>query len=379
VYAALIVTPATLKNPELILLENGTDMETRLIKYYRNAIQSKLTDDRSYNQFWKPIADHLTGINKVYFSADGVYNQINLNTLYNPGSKKYLLDELEVQVVTSTRDLIDNNFSVSNAVKEAYMFGFPDYNGEQTKKSDSARSITFEAAAELKKDAAQRFLNGENINELPGTRKEVETIQSLLRKNNVNQHVYMFDKATEAEIKKLNNPQLLHVATHGFFMADIPTDEPGKRSFTKIESKKIVENPLLRSGLLFAEAKRAFIPNKEVSTGEDGVLTAYEAMNLNLDKTDLVVLSACETGLGVTSNGEGVYGLQRAFQVAGAKSVLMSLWTVSDEATQQLMTLFYEYWLSGKTPREAFRMAQLSLREKFPEPYFWGAFVLVGE
>ena len=149
-----------------------------------------------------------------------------------------------------------------------------------------------------------------------------------------------------------------------------------ERSFAGIEVSKFLENPLLRSGLLFAGVKNSFQPNFIV--GEDGILTAYEAMSLNLDQTDLVVMSACETGLGVISNGEGVYGLQRAFQVAGAKSVLMSLWKVSDEATQELMITFYKNWLEGNSIRKAFNSAQLSLISKYPNPYYWGAFVLVG-
>ncbi|MGA2298455.1 MAG: CHAT domain-containing protein, partial [FCB group bacterium] len=146
------------------------------------------------------------------------------------------------------------------------------------------------------------------------------------------------------------------------------------------EPVKIIDNPLLRSGLCFAgvgnnKSNREFNP-----TGEDnGFLTAYEAMNLDLENTELVVLSACETGSGDKKNGAGVFGLRQAFQQAGAKTVIMSLWADFDEATQELMSKFYSNWVSGKTKRESFNLAQQEIRKKYKEPYYWGAFVMVGE
>ena len=160
------------------------------------------------------------------------------------------------------------------------------------------------------------------------------------------------------------------MATHGFFLSDLDV----KDGLDKDDASEIVENPLFRSGLLLAGVSAT----RDEGQLEDGILTAYEAMNLSLDQTELVALSACETGLGEVRNGEGVYGLQRAFNVAGAKAVLMSLWQVDDVATQELMTTFYSIWIQGGDKHAAFRQTQLALKAKYPQPFYWGAFVLSG-
>jgi CHAT domain-containing protein len=136
---------------------------------------------------------------------------------------------------------------------------------------------------------------------------------------------------------------------------------------------------MIRSGLILAGGNYAWNTGKPYREDmEDGILTAYEISQMNLSSTELVVLSACETGLGDIQGNEGVYGLQRAFKIAGAKYLIMSLWQVPDYQTQELMTTFYSKWLEGRMAiPEAFRAAQKEMREKYRNPYFWAGFVLV--
>jgi CHAT domain-containing protein len=256
---------------------------------------------------------------------------------------------------------------------QLHLFGFPDYGTEEnnTNKDRSTFAIPL--------DSTQRFFDASgSISKLPGTKTEVENIGNLAKTQNLKTFIYTGKQASEDNLKKLSNPDILHIATHGFFLADVPmTNEDDRIAWREREVH--IENPLLRCGLLLADAQDG-LKNGEQEGKENGVLTAQEAMNLNLDNTDLVVLSACETGLGEIVNGEGVFGLQRAFQTAGAKTVLMSLWKVDDTATQEMMSLFYENLLVKKLPkREAFTQAQNKLKEKYGSPYYWGAFVMVGE
>ena len=350
-YVALIVSAETKDHPDVVVLKNGSQFEYRHINYYRNAIINSVSDDYSYDIFWRPISERTIGATKIYISTDGAYNQINLNTLLNPKSRQFLIDEVDIHKVTSIKDLLVSD-RISQVVKinEAFLFGYPNYTNSK--------------------------FGGIQIADLPATKKEIENISSLLRKKNIKSNEYLYDKATESQIKNLNNPQLIHIASHGFFLSNTLYNENNKKDLLGIENKNAGENQLLQSGLILTRTDN----EKSFETGQtdDGILTAYEAMNLNLDKTDLVVLSACETGLGVNQNGEGVYGLQRSFQVAGAKAVLMSLWKVSDEVTMELMTLFYQNLLMRGSISESFKQAQVSLRVKYSEPYNWGAFVLVG-
>jgi CHAT domain-containing protein/Tfp pilus assembly protein PilF len=367
-YCALIVTKKT-STPQLVIFSNGKKMERQWLSYYKNCINNQREDTISYGNFWQAIASHpaMKGIRKVYFSPDGVYNELSVQTLFNPANGRFLFDELDVELLNSTRSLAapKNKLLIK---KEARLFGFPNYG------HDSSQGGT-----EPTENAIKRFFSGGVIPALPGTEKEVDYISSLLTRSGWKLETLKSENANEDRLKSMPSPRLLHIATHGFFLSDEASREAIEgRSLAGIEVKALTENPLLRSGLLLARAQLA-LDGKTEPGQEDGILTAYEAQNLNLVNTDLVVLSACETGLGEVKNGEGVYGLQRSFQTAGARAVLMSLWKVNDQATEKLMEEFYATWQTGISKRKAFKQAQRALRKSHPHPYYWGAFVMMGE
>jgi CHAT domain-containing protein/Tfp pilus assembly protein PilF len=371
-YAFLLLTPEMKEGPVLINLLNGNEIETRFLKYYRNEIRLKVDDLYTYKFFWEPIQDELLKrkITRVYFSPDGAYNVININTLKNPFTNKYLIEEIDIRLVTSTRSLLETS-SAERKNSTGYLFGFPHYNvpPRDTDKPAQPATLTTMGTRSFR-GSMQRFLrNGSAIPPLPGTKIEVEQIAISLKEYVDSIYVNVGEQALESELKAVSSPALVHIATHGYFLEDTESKPGGHAS-----------NPLMMSGLILAGAENFIKTGKNpVHASDDGVLTAYEAMNLNLSDSKLVVLSACETGLGEIHPGEGVYGLQRAFQVAGAEAIIMSLWSVDDNATQLLMRLFYTGYLQTGNLYEAFRNAQQELKEKYPEPFYWGAFILVGK
>ncbi len=352
-YAFISVTNKS-NSPSFVIEENGKELETKYLKYYRNMIQFSKEDNLSYNQYWKPVSALLNADTKtIYFAGDGVYNQINLETLKNEQGN-YLINTSNIMYIGSCRDIINKNAVPVKTSKtetiqqpEIDLIGNPTY--FTTNKADESE-----------------------LDQLPGSETEVKKINALLSANKWKTVMYIGKDATEDTVKNIKNPNVLHISTHGFFWQD------NVAAANAISEKSIV-NPLLLSGVvLFNGGELLTTDNINAINMEDGILTAYEAMNLSLDKTELVVLSACETGLGEVKVGEGVYGLQRSFTVAGAKSIIMSLSKVSDEVTIKLMENFYTYWLQSGNKREAFSKAKIELMKEYPDPKYWGAFIMIG-
>jgi CHAT domain-containing protein len=225
--------------------------------------------------------------------------------------------------------------------------------------------------------------NGPALPRLPGTGAEVNAIAALMQEHEWETSVYTRELALKRVVEEASSPRVVHLATHGFFLSDqqVVTDRLGLGE----KQSSGLEDPMLRSGLYFSGADRTLAGKLPAEGLDNGVLTAMEAGSLNLRGTELVVLSACNTGQGDMKDGEGVFGLRRALQEAGAQAVLMSLWSVPDQETQDLMKRFYAKWLGGMEMHEALKQAQLEMREQVRRshdgndlPYYWGAFVLVG-
>ncbi|HRE39650.1 MAG TPA: CHAT domain-containing protein, partial [Chitinophagaceae bacterium] len=210
---------------------------------------------------------------------------------------------------------------------------------------------------------------------LPGTAAEVKKINDLFAQNKITTRLFLQQKASEENLKSQDgrSSQILHIATHGYFL---PQSLKRKQKEESKNTYVLSEDPLIRSGLILAGGNNAWTGKTIPEGAEDGIATAYEIAQLNLSNTELVVLSACETALGDVRGSEGVFGLQRAFKMAGVKKMIVSLWQVPDKETVELMTTFYSWWLKGKTTDDAFAMAQADMRKKY-SPFYWAAFVLV--
>jgi CHAT domain-containing protein/tetratricopeptide (TPR) repeat protein len=343
-YIALVVKKDAL-NPILVRIGNGNDLERKYLSDYKRCIKNKTTDANSYTNYWQPLASIVGSHKTIYISVDGVYNSINLNTLMRDDGT-FILDNYNIVLVPNTRSVVSDlkSLSLPGNKSEAILVGSPVYGNDIV------------------------------IPPLPGTKEEIQRIDTILLRNHVKAEVFIEQNASEQNIKAVSRPLLLHIATHGFFNANV---DLSKNMNIGIQVSKAKDNPLLRSGLLLNGAASVYTDAPILDRNNNGILHAYEAMNLDLEGTKLVVLSACETGMGEIVNGEGVYGLSRSFQVAGAGKILMSLWKVDDQATRQLMIAFYENWVKLNNPQQALLQAQKMIKKKFPSPYYWGAFVLL--
>lgn len=390
-YVALVVKHDTREQPQWIFLGEGKEMESAALTQLQSAVETRgltaeadaiLPGKQAYERIWQPLVPALKGVNRIYLSPDGVLNQLPLDIVPLPDGK-LLMERYDLRLVSSTKDLLRH--AKKRGAATALLVGDPEFSlGEA---DERAALQKLELAKHQVNEAVQlpsggsRVADGQTVlPRLPGTGIEVSTIAHLMESHGWKSRAYTRELALKSVVEEPGGPRVLHLATHGFFQPDRegnaePMGEPAG-----------ADDPMLRSGLYFAGADRALAGTPPIEGLDNGILTAMEAGNINLSGTELVVLSACNTGRGNVRNGEGVFGLRRALQEAGAESVLMSLWSVPDKETLELMQRFYAGWLAGKEMHKALKDAQLAMRKKVQSehggrdlPYYWGAFVLVGK
>ena len=293
--------------------------------------------------------------------------------------ERYIIDDYHISYVGVGRDILRFGTGFTPGASAPMVIADPDYDLEA-----GAKSVQTDTGATPERQSRDMVRYASHFGPLPGTRVEGEHVAAMLGIKALEE-----GSATKRNVEDARSPSILHIATHGFFLPDqrrppggkeLQTDWGGSGAAAKANPlSRGMENPLLRSGLVLAGAN-TWLQGKVLSPEiEDGILTAEDATGLDLLFTDLVVLSACQTGLGDIKVGEGVFGLRRAFLLAGAKTLLMSLWKIPDEETQMLMDGFYKRILEGKPRAEALREAQLEVKAVSPDPLFWGAFISQGD
>jgi CHAT domain-containing protein/tetratricopeptide (TPR) repeat protein len=324
-----------------------------------------------------PLLKAIGNRKRLLISPDGDLTRLPFEVLPTDDGRR-LIDEYRVSYVGAGRDVVRFEFISNREPSRSLVAADPDFDLV----AKAMRADVAAGAGRRSRDVKREALG--TFERLPGTRREGESIAAML-----DAELWTRGAALDARLKQCQSPRILHLATHGFFFEDQNRDpnedrfRVGAMSFSESGMERLMgahlENPLLRSGLALAGVNTWLGTGELMEEAEDGLLTAEDVSGLDLLDTELVVLSACDTGLGEVRVGEGVFGLRRAFVLAGAKTLLMSLWKVPDEQTRELMEDFYGRIMSGEPRADALREAQLTMKKKYPHPFYWGAFICQGD
>lgn len=332
------IIPLFMESELSAILNKKGETRTRINSIY---VQEK---ERLNKLIWDKIENKISLNSKIYLSVSGILHTISFPALLS--EKSYDITYLE-----STREIAVKKMHTSEKSKIA-LFG----------------NINFRANRNNSPKSQNRtFAKNLNFSLLPYSKNEIDGIMALFKKE-INDTISVFSKnrATEENFRKLHGSKfdIIHIATHGFY------DKYG-RTTSQIDNS-INENVLLKSGLVFSNLN----PNS-MNSKNDGILSSFEISQMDLSGVDLVTLSACETGLGDIKGNEGVFGLRRAFKLAGVKTMIVSLWQVPDKSTSELMVHFYEFYLKGFSKKESLKKAQELIKMKYKLPFYWAGFVLL--
>ncbi len=316
-----------------------------------------------YQLIWQPLEPYLKDIDRIHVSPDGLLHQIAFSGLFtDPTAQNTLSHVHDFYYYSNLRDWVLKEDNITGNQK-FLTIGNPTFDNDQFEdKTTNFNSSNYYFAG------------------LPGTKKEINIINKQILNKRKKLISLEAKNASEKNLKSClkKNISYIHLATHGFFFPKPKDMDRSEESILSIGDRyRLSSNPLHRTGIVLSGVNNTWTRLASNIEQEDGIVTAAEIATLDLFDTQLVVLSACNTGRGDIQDGEGVFGLQRAFKVAGVKNTLISLWKVPDHQTKYLLNLFYKYLLKGKSPQSALLKAQKKMRKKFP-PYYWAGFVLYG-
>ena len=376
-YVALILRKDW-DTPQLVELCATPDIEQQ-IPFVPSLIQSKIEQKTYYKQLydliWSKLEPYINDGDNVYFAPDGLLYQMNIEVLQDANGRR-ANEKWNLYRVSSTRELCMEKPELD--INSAVLYGGLKY----TMDDDELLAASCTYSREDMQSATRGFVADSTMrkgwNYLPETKMEVEAIAQMCESHNVRAEIFSETSGNEESFKALSGKKtpIIHLATHGFFYKNEEvTNVPFFNVFNFDQMPQKPDNSLKRSGLILAGGQKAWLGETIPDSVEDGILLAEEIATMDLTGTDLVVLSACETGLGEITS-EGVFGLQRAFKKAGVQTVIMSLWSVNDLVASLFMRVFYQEWLSGKTKHEAFAIAQNTVRESY-EGNDWAAFIML--
>jgi CHAT domain-containing protein len=381
-YVALLVHKE-MPEPVLIPLFNEKKLDSLLRMRNANSQQGINLNYNSgylFKLIWQPIEKHLSGITKIYFAADGLLHKVSMAAL-RVNKNQVLSDKYQLIQLFSTAFAGRQTETKLSVKDKVILYGAVQFDADSAALAQSATKYqkgSF-ATRSLDKYAIENNTNN-RFPFLPKSEEEIDTISKYASEKGMRSVSLKRTDANEESIQELSGDTtsfVLHLATHGFFNTAPSKKIPytGNNLFTKVFEN--TDDPLFRTGLLFAGAENTS-KNTPIKGVEDGVLTAYEISNMHFPHNKLTVLSACETALGDIDGNEGVYGLQRAFKMAGTESLIMSLWKVPDEQTTEFMKVFYKAIFNDISITDAFYRAQETMKKKYAnEPNKWAGLILI--
>lgn len=370
VYGALVINPfhdslaminlGSSSKIDSIILSSGIDQQ-------RSYLNDKELNNQLYNLLWAPLTPHLSNVEQVFMRPAGLLHNVSFGALLTSDeddTDHFIMEKYLLRYISHPHHLIERKEQEEKIVfdRGIVLFGNPDFDHFDGTHSHTSLPLNFNTRS---------FSVGDKFDFLPGTELEISAIKSEAKKVGLTAKAFTGSNATKNNFISLEDiqPGILHVSTHGYFDQSMAADMTGLNSPRDV----FINNGLALSG---ANKDLEALESEENITELLGIITAYEIAGMNLSGTELIVLSACESAIGPALVNEGIYGLQRAFRLAGSNKLLGSLWSIPDEQTSEFMIQFYTNLFSGQSTYQALRNAQLSFSDRYP-PYYWAGFVLV--